>query len=77
MSKWLIKPPFTPYYQEEPRSLGLLSPAHGQRSQQQSGQITLQSVLTNKPECLKAVGHHAEIRKFEIPESMVVEAVTW
>ena len=30
--------------------LGLLSPTHGQRSQQQSGQITLQSVLINIPE---------------------------
>ena len=34
--------------------LGLLSPTHGQRSQQQSGQITLQSVLINKPKFLKA-----------------------
>ena len=33
--------------------LGLLSPTHGQRSQQQSGQITLQSVLI-KPKFLKA-----------------------
>ena len=29
--------------------LGLLSPTHGQRSQQQSGQITLQTVLIDKP----------------------------
>ena len=34
--------------------LGLSSPTHGQRSQQQSGQITLQSVLINKPKFLKA-----------------------
>ena len=34
--------------------LGLLSPTHGQRSQQQSRQITLQSVLTNKSKFLKA-----------------------
>ena len=34
--------------------LGLLSPTHGQRSQQQTGQIPLQSVLINKPEFLKA-----------------------
>ena len=34
--------------------LGLLSPTHGQRSQQQSGQITLQPVLINKSKLLKA-----------------------
>ena len=28
--------------------LGLLSPTHGERSQQHSGEITLQSVLINK-----------------------------
>ena len=32
--------------------LGLLSSTHSQRSQQQSGQITLQSVLINKPKLL-------------------------
>ena len=34
--------------------LGLLSPTHDQRSQQQTGQITLQPVLINKPKFLKA-----------------------
>ena len=56
--------------------LGLLSPTHGQRSQQQSGQITLQSVLIKKPKFLKAT-RHAEIRKIEIPRSMVMEALSW
>ena len=56
--------------------LGLLSPTHGQRSQQLSGQITLQSVLMNKPKFLKAI-HHTEIRKIKIPRSMVVEALSW
>ena len=56
--------------------LGLLSPNHGQRSQQQSGQITLQSVLINKSKFLKAT-HHTEIRKTAIPRSMVVEALSW
>ena len=45
--------------------LGLLSPAHDQRSQQQSGQITLQSVLMHKPKFLKAI-RNAEIRKIEV-----------
>ena len=54
---------------------GLLSPAHGQLSQQQSGQITLQSVLINKPKFFKAI-HHTEI-KIEIPRSMAVEALSW
>ena len=57
--------------------LGLLSPTHGQRSQQQSGLITLQSVLINKPKFLK-VTHHTEIRKIETPSpSMMVEALSW
>ena len=42
--------------------LVLLSPTHGQRSQQGSGQIMLQSLLISKPKFLKATGH-AEIRK--------------
>ena len=39
--------------------LGLLSPTHDQRSQQQSGQITLQSVLINNSKFLKAT-HRTE-----------------
>ena len=42
--------------------LGLLSPTHGQRSQQQSGQITLQSASINKPKFRKAT-RHAEARE--------------
>ena len=56
--------------------LGLLSPTHDQRSQQQSGQITLQPVLINKSKFLKAT-HRTKIRKIEIPRSMVVEAMSW
>ena len=51
--------------------LGLLSPAHGQRSQQQSGQITLQSVLINKSKLFVEATHFTEIKKIEIPRSMV------
>ena len=62
---------------EHPPSSGeLLSPTHDQRSQQQSGQITLQPVLINKSKFLKAI-HRTEIRKIEIPRSMVVEASNW
>ena len=57
--------------------LGLLSPTHGQRSQQQSGHITLRSVLTNKLKFLKATYYHTKIRKIEIPRSMVVDALSW
>ena len=53
--------------------LELLSPTHGQRSQQQSEQITLQLVSINKPKFLKATHHTKEIKKMEIPRSMVVE----
>ena len=56
--------------------LGLLLSAHGQHSQQQSGQITPQSGLINKPKFLKAT-HHTEIRKTEITRSVVVEALGW
>ena len=56
--------------------LGLLSPTHYQRSQQQSGQITLQPVLINTSMFLKAT-HRTKIWKIEIPRSMVVEASSW
>ena len=56
--------------------LGMLSPPHDQRSQQKTGNITLQSVLINKSKFLKAT-HCAEIRKTEIPRSMVVKALSW
>ena len=47
--------------------LGLLSPTHDQRSQQQSGQITLQSFLINKSKFLK-VTHRTKTRKIENTE---------
>ena len=56
--------------------LGMLSPTHDQRSQQKTGKITLQSVLINKSKFLNAT-HCTEIRKIEIPRSMVVEALSW
>ena len=51
--------------------LGLLSPTHDKHSQQQSEQITLQSVLINKSRFFKAT-HRTEMRKVGIPRSMVV-----
>ena len=54
----------------------MLSPTHDQRSQQKKGKITLQQVLINKSKILKAT-HWTEIRKNEIPRSMVVEALSW
>ena len=50
------------HLESNPDRLGLLSPTHGQRSQKQSGQITLQSVLINKSKFLKAT-HHPEINR--------------
>ena len=44
--------------------LGLLSPTHDQRSQQQTGQITLQPVLINKSKFLKAT-HCRKISKLK------------
>ena len=56
--------------------LGLLSPTHNQRSQQQTGQITFQPVMINKSELLK-VTQRTELKKIEIPRSMVMEALCW
>ena len=56
--------------------LELLSPTHGQRSQRQSGKITLQSAFINKAKFFKAT-HYIEMRKIEIPGSMVVETLSW
>ena len=64
------------HIESNPDRLELLSPTNGQRSQQQSGQITLQSVLINKPKFLKAT-HHAENCDIEIPRSIVAEALSW
>ena len=50
--------------------LGMLPPTHDQRSQQKNGKNTLQPVLINKAKFLKAT-HCTEIRKIEIPRSMV------
>ena len=56
--------------------LGLLPLTHDQRSQQQSKLISLQSVLINKLKFLKATPR-TEIRKIEMPMSMVVDALSW
>ena len=56
--------------------LGMLSPTHDQRSQQKNGKMTLQPVLINKSKFLKAT-HCTEIRKVEMPRSMVVEGLSW
>ena len=47
--------------------LGLLSPTYDQRPQQQSGQITPQSLLINKSKLLKAT-HRTKIRKLNPPD---------
>ena len=58
--------------------LGLLSPTHcQQRSQQQSWQITFQSVLIHKPTKFLKVTRHCRFFFFVIPRSMVVEALSW
>ena len=64
--------PVARVYKHNLDQIELLSPTHGQRSQQQSGQISLQSILINTPKFLKAK-HCKDIRKNEIPSSMVVE----
>ena len=56
--------------------LGLLSPTHDQRSQQQSRQTAFQPVLIKTPKFLKAT-HRTEIKKIKISRSMVMEALRW
>ena len=76
LNQWyLFKLPAS-YIESSLDRLGLLSPTHDQRSQQQSGQIAPQSVLINKSKFLKAT-HRTKLRKIEIPRSMVVEALSW
>ena len=55
--------------------LGLLSPTHDQRSQQQSEQIAPQPALI-RSKFLKAT-HRTKIRKVEISWSVVVETLSW
>ena len=59
--------------------LGLLSPTHDQRSQQQRGQITLQSILINKPKFLETKWHAGDEENCSVvvPRSKVVEASSW
>ena len=72
MSKWPIIPPYSISRATSIDSDCCLT--HGQYSQQKSGKITLQSVLTNKPQFQKAISSHAEISKIVTPRSMSVEA---
>ena len=74
ITKRFIKPPLL-HIESSLDRIGLLSPTHDQRSQQQIGQ-TFQSVLINDFKFLKAT-HRTKIRKIEIPRSIVVEALSW
>ena len=56
--------------------LRLLSPTHGQRFQQQSGQTTVQSGLINKPKSLMAT-RQVKIKKIKISRFKVVGALRW
>ena len=51
-------------------------PTFSAKNRKNYGKITLQPVLINKSKILKAT-HRTEIRKNEIPRSMVVEALSW
>ena len=69
MSKRFIKLPYSIYIESNLDRLRLLSRTHGQCSQQQSEQMTLQSVLINKPKFLKATYHTEVSRKIETSRS--------
>ena len=65
-------------YREQPRStrnvVAYPRPTFSAKKRKNYGKITLQPVLINKSKILKAT-HCTEIRKNEIPRSMVVEYV--
>ena len=67
-------------YREQPRStrnvVAYPRPTFSAKKRKNYGKITLQPVLINKSKILKAT-HCTEIRKNEIPRSMVVEALSW
>ena len=75
MLKRFINPPHF-ISRATPTKFNLLSPTHGQCSQQKSGQITIQSVLINTPKFLK-VTRHAERREIVVLRSMAVEVLSW
>ena len=76
MSKRFIKPHYSIARAASIDSDCCRLPTDSQRSQQQSGQITLQSVLMSKYKFLKAT-HRTKIRSIETTRSMVVEALSW
>ena len=62
------------HIESNPDRLGYLSPTHGQRFQQQSGQITLLSVfITVTTPSFSRPHVMQKIRKFVVPRSMAVE----
>ena len=67
--------PVARIYKHDLDQIELLSPTHGQRSQQQNGQISLQSILINTPKFLKAK-HCKDKTKIEIQSSVVVETLS-
>ena len=62
-------------YREQPRSTRNVTAYPRPAFSAKNGKITLQPVLINKSKFLKAT-HCTEIRKVEIPRSMVVEALS-
>ena len=66
--KTVIKPPYSIHIDSSLDRLELLSPTHDERSQQQSGHISLQLVLINKSKFSQ--GHTSYKNK-------VVEALSW
>ena len=62
------------HIESNPDRLRLLSPTQGQRSQQQSGQITLQSIFSTRPRFSRQ--RRAETREIVVPRSMVAEGLS-
>ena len=74
--KWFIKHPYSISREGSIDLACCRLSTTDRRSQQQSGQITLQAVLINKSKFLK-VTHRTKMRKIEMPRSMVKEALSW
>ena len=57
--------------------LGMLSPTHDQRSQQKTGKNYAPTSFDQQVQVSQGHTFCTEIRKIEIPRSMVVEALNW
>ena len=76
MSKRFIKPPYSIISRANSIDSDCCRLPTASVLSNKAEKITLQSLLTNKSKFLEAA-HRTEIRKIEIPRSIVVKALSW